>query len=613
MADTSIFGLTATTTLANGDVIPVVDVSDTAQSANGSTRKVTLANLKTFNSASPTLVTPDIGTPSAGTLTNCTGLPLAGGGTGAALTDPGADRIMFWDDSAGAVTWLEAGSGLTITGTTITAEGGGDVATDTIWNAAGDLAVGSGSDTAARLAIGTANQVLQVNSGATGLEWTTLAGGGDALTSDPLSQFAATTSAQLRGVMSDETGTGVLVFGTSPTITTPSLSGIVTSDGAEVLTANAIGALAIDVTKGINTKSISADSTFTFSGTPATANTWFQLIVTNSDTNPHILTLPSSFNMATGTTAAHEVIIQASGKLHLTFRYDGSAYNVYGDGGYLNKYDATAAPGVNDDISLGYGPGSIILDATNNNTYICESSADGAAVWHSLSAGVSDGDKGDLTVSASGATWTIDNGVVSLAKMANLAQDQFIVRTTASTGVPETATVTAAARTVLDDTTVGAMVDTLGGASSTGTGGLARATSPTFVTPVLGTPSSGNLSSCTADGTTSVGFRTVPQNSQSAAYTTVLSDSGKHIYHPAGDANARTFTIDSNANVAYPIGTSITFINETAEVVTIAITSDTLVLAGAGTTGSRSLAQYGIATAIKVTSTRWIINGTGLT
>ena len=45
---------------------------------------------------------------------------------------------------------------------------------------------------------------------------------------------------------------------------------------------------------------------------------------------------------------------------------------------------------------------------------------------------------------------------------------------------------TAAARSVLDDATVAAMVDTLGGASATGTGGLARATSPTFVTPTLG-------------------------------------------------------------------------------------------------------------------------------
>jgi hypothetical protein len=111
--------------------------------------------------------------------------------------------------------------------------------------------------------------------------------------------------------------------------------------------------------------------------------------------------------------------------------------------------------------------------------------------------GVADGDKGDITVSASGATWTIDAATVTLAKMANLAQDQFIGRVTASTGVPETATITSAARTVLDDTTVAAMVNTLGGATSTGSGGLARATSPTFVTPVLGTPSSGTLTNCT--------------------------------------------------------------------------------------------------------------------
>ncbi len=100
--------------------------------------------------------------------------------------------------------------------------------------------------------------------------------------------------------------------------------------------------------------------------------------------------------------------------------------------------------------------------------------SDGDPLYVGDISGVSDGDKGDITVSASGATWTIDNGVVSLAKMANLAQDQFIGRTTASTGVPETTTITSAARTVLDDTTVGDMVNTIGGATSTGTGGLVR-------------------------------------------------------------------------------------------------------------------------------------------
>jgi hypothetical protein len=149
--------------------------------------------------------------------------------------------------------------------------------------------------------------------------------------------------------------------------------------------------------------------------------------------------------------------------------------------------------------------------------------------------------------------------------------------------------------------------------TSTGTTNVVLSNSPTLVTPVLGTPSSGTLSSCTVDGTDAVGFRNVPVNSQSAAYTLVLADSGKVILHPSSDANARTFTIPANSSVAYAVGTAITFINMTSQVVTIAITTDTMYLSSAGTTGSRSLAQYGSATAIKITSTNWIISGSGLT
>ena len=149
--------------------------------------------------------------------------------------------------------------------------------------------------------------------------------------------------------------------------------------------------------------------------------------------------------------------------------------------------------------------------------------------------------------------------------------------------------------------------------TSTGTGSNVLSNSPTLVTPALGTPASGNLSNCTADGTNSVGYLNIPQNSQSAAYTLVLADSGKHILHPSTDANARTFTIPANSSVAYPIGTAITFVNMTSQVVTIAITSDTLTLSPAGTSGSRSLAQYGSATAMKIGSTQWLISGSGLT
>ena len=149
----------------------------------------------------------------------------------------------------------------------------------------------------------------------------------------------------------------------------------------------------------------------------------------------------------------------------------------------------------------------------------------------------------------------------------------------------------------------------------TGSGSLTFATSPTFVTPALGTPASGTLSGCTVDGTAAntVGFRNIPQNSQSSPYTLVLADAGKHILHPAGDASTRTFTIPANASVAYVIGTAVTFINMTSQVVSIAITSDTMYLSDAGTTGTRSLGQYGSATAIKITATNWVISGSGLT
>jgi hypothetical protein len=102
----------------------------------------------------------------------------------------------------------------------------------------------------------------------------------------------------------------------------------------------------------------------------------------------------------------------------------------------------------------------------------------------------------------------------------------------------------------------------------------------------------------------------IPQNATTTgAYTVLAADAGKHIYASA----TRTVTINSNANLALPIGTTLTFIAGSGATMTIAITTDTMYLAGPGTTGSRTLAPFGIATAVKLTSTTWIISGNGLT
>ncbi len=154
-------------------------------------------------------------------------------------------------------------------------------------------------------------------------------------------------------------------------------------------------------------------------------------------------------------------------------------------------------------------------------------------------------------ITSVGNATSITDAAVTLAKMADLAQDQFIGRTTASTGVPETATITAAARTVLDDTTVAAMVDTLGGGASTGSGVLVRATSPIFTTPNIGTATgsiTGNAATVTTNANltgpiTSVGNATTIADAELAAIAGLTSAADRLPYFTgSGTAALATFT-----------------------------------------------------------------------
>ena len=97
----------------------------------------------------------------------------------------------------------------------------------------------------------------------------------------------------------------------------------------------------------------------------------------------------------------------------------------------------------------------------------------------------------------------------------------------------------------------------------------------------------------------------------SAARPIVAADSGKCLYHPASDDNPRTVTIPANSSVPFPVGTVITIRNR-INIVTVAITTDTLNLAGEDTQGSVEIAAGGIATLVKEEHTEWVISGVGI-
>lgn len=115
------------------------------------------------------------------------------------------------------------------------------------------------------------------------------------------------------------------------------------------------------------------------------------------------------------------------------------------------------------------------------------------------------------------------------------------------------------------------------------------------------------------DGLTveAVGFRGWPTRVKSENYTLVAADSGRMIVHPSTDAASRWFTIPANSSVAFPLGTTVAFANETSQPVRISST-DSIHLPGTETPSEVGIGINNVAIATKVAATKWIVTGTGL-
>jgi hypothetical protein len=132
-----------------------------------------------------------------------------------------------------------------------------------------------------------------------------------------------------------------------------------------IMPSTVMPALEIDVTKFSNTKSISANSTMTFSNATPTAGTRTEVKVT-ADSTARTLTIPSSYSFARNALIT-TVLIPANATVSLAFDYTGSRWEVYGDPvGSITRSVQLTAFDYSTNVAVGDGAAYFVVPSALN-------------------------------------------------------------------------------------------------------------------------------------------------------------------------------------------------------------------------------------------------------